>query len=70
MTDAFATTADLVTKFVRRELDPRAHLDTLLDRIERLEPKLHAFVTVYADSARAGADAAAARWNADTRWVR
>src|SRR5207253_1125340 len=56
----YATIRDIGARFRRRALSPveltRAHLD----RIEQLDPKLHAFVTVTADRALADARAAEA----------
>jgi len=54
----YATIRDIGARFRRRALSPveltRAHLE----RIEQLDPKLHAFVTVTADRALADAKAA------------
>ena len=56
----YATIRDIGARFRRRALSPveltRAHLE----RIEQLDPKLHAFVTVTADRALADAKAAEA----------
>ncbi|MBI4628939.1 MAG: amidase [Candidatus Rokubacteria bacterium] len=56
----YATIAELGARYRRRELSPvevtRAHLD----RIARLDPKLHAYVTVTAERALAEAHAAEA----------
>ena len=54
----YATIRDIGARFRRRALSPveltRAHLE----RIEKLDPTLHAFVTVTADRALADAKAA------------
>src|SRR5262245_49111533 len=42
----------------RRKVSPVEVIDTVLDRIERLNPQLNAFVTVTADEARRAARAA------------
>ena len=55
---AFATVAELSTAFARRTLSPVDVVDALLRRIERLDPKLHAFIDVYAADARLAAEAA------------
>jgi aspartyl-tRNA(Asn)/glutamyl-tRNA(Gln) amidotransferase subunit A len=44
--------ADLIR---RREVSPVAVTDAVLARIEQLEPRLNAFITVLADDARATA---------------
>src|SRR5258705_13296388 len=55
----YATIRDIGSRLRRRAISPveltRAHLE----RIEQLDPKLHAFVTVTADRALADATAAA-----------
>jgi aspartyl-tRNA(Asn)/glutamyl-tRNA(Gln) amidotransferase subunit A len=56
----FASIAELAPRLARRELSPVEVTDAALARIARLEPKLHAFITVTADSARAAARAAEA----------
>jgi aspartyl-tRNA(Asn)/glutamyl-tRNA(Gln) amidotransferase subunit A len=55
---AFAGVADLSAAFTRRALSPVDVVDALLARIEKLDPKLHAFVDVYAAEARLAAEAA------------
>jgi aspartyl-tRNA(Asn)/glutamyl-tRNA(Gln) amidotransferase subunit A len=57
---AFATIRQLGERFRRREVSPVELTDLLLARIERLEPSLHAFVTLTAERARAEARAAEA----------
>jgi len=52
--------AEAATAFRRRELSPVELTRALLERIERLEPALHAFVTVTAERALADARAAEA----------
>lgn len=61
MTDVYQTASALVGAFVHGEASPVEHVEAQLDRIARLEPKLHAFVTVFEDEAREAAAAAAAR---------
>src|SRR5262245_12791298 len=56
----YATIAELSALFRRRTLSPLELTETLLARIEKLEPTLRAFVTVTADRARADARAAEA----------
>jgi aspartyl-tRNA(Asn)/glutamyl-tRNA(Gln) amidotransferase subunit A len=55
---AFATVAELSTAFTRRTLSPVDVVDALLARIERLDPRLHAFIDLYAAEARLAAEAA------------
>src|SRR6266849_7819955 len=50
--------ADLARAIAAKRLSPVEVMDALLARIERLEPKLHAFVDVYGASARTAAEAA------------
>src|SRR5215510_923934 len=54
----YATIAELGVQFRRRTLSPVELTETLLPRIEKLEPTLHAFVTITAERARADARAA------------
>ncbi len=49
---------ELAAAFAARRLSPVEVVDALLARIARLEPRLHAFVEVYADEARLAAEAA------------
>src|SRR5215475_3250923 len=56
----YATIAELGAQFRRRTLSPVELTETLLARIEKLEPTLHAFVTITAERARADARAAEA----------
>src|SRR5262245_3519783 len=56
----YATIRDLGERFRRRALSPVELTESLLTRIEKLAPVLHAFVTLTADRARADARAAEA----------
>jgi len=56
--DAFETSRELVIRFINKNLSPRYHLDKLLNRINQLNPTLHAFIAIYEEEARADADAA------------
>ena len=56
----YAGIRELGRRFRRREISPVELTQALLERIARLEPKLHAFVTVTADRALADAKAAEA----------
>jgi aspartyl-tRNA(Asn)/glutamyl-tRNA(Gln) amidotransferase subunit A len=58
MDTAFATVSELSAAFTRRTLSPVDVVDALLARIERLNPRLHAFIDVYAGDARLAAEAA------------
>lgn len=58
---AHASIAELSGLLARRELSPIELLDTYLTRIEALEPRLHCFVEVMADSAREQAGHSQAR---------
>lgn len=61
MSDAVYTTiAELRARYRRRELSPVEVTQALIARIEKLDPALHAFVTVTADRALADARAAEA----------
>jgi aspartyl-tRNA(Asn)/glutamyl-tRNA(Gln) amidotransferase subunit A len=53
--------ASLAEKIRRREVSPVEAVDAVLDRIERLEPALNAFITVTAEPARAAAREAEAQ---------
>ena len=55
---AFATVAELSAAFTRRALSPVDVVDALLRRIDKLNPKLHAFIDVYPSDARLAAEAA------------
>jgi len=57
---AYATIADITNHYRRRALSPVELTRALLDRIERLDPTLHAFVTVTAERALADAKRAEA----------
>ncbi len=55
---AYATIRELGARYRRRELSPVEVTQALLARIEKLDPTLHAFVTLTADRALADARAA------------
>jgi aspartyl-tRNA(Asn)/glutamyl-tRNA(Gln) amidotransferase subunit A len=55
---AYATIRELGTRYRKRELSPVEVTRALLARIEKLDPALHAFVTLTADRALADARAA------------
>src|SRR5712692_10478097 len=55
---AYATIAELGARYRKRDLSPVEVTQALLARIEKLDPILHAFVTLTADSALADARAA------------
>jgi Asp-tRNA(Asn)/Glu-tRNA(Gln) amidotransferase A subunit family amidase len=55
---AYAGIRELGARYRRRELSPVEVTRALLARIEKLDPTLHAFVTVTADRALADARAA------------
>jgi aspartyl-tRNA(Asn)/glutamyl-tRNA(Gln) amidotransferase subunit A len=57
---AYATIAELAARYRRRELSPVDVTRAALARIEKLDPALHAFVTLTADRALADAHAAEA----------
>jgi aspartyl-tRNA(Asn)/glutamyl-tRNA(Gln) amidotransferase subunit A len=57
---AFAAIAELAPRLAAKELSPVELTEATLARIEQLEPKLNAFITVTADSARHAARAAEA----------
>jgi amidase len=57
---AFAPALELAAKVRAREISPPELVELYLDRIERLDPQLGAYVTVDADGARAAARAAEA----------
>ena len=52
----WAGIAELSRAFGARTLSPVDAVDALLDRIRRRNPSLHAFIAVYADDARLGAE--------------
>src|SRR6476659_7010366 len=58
MTSAFRPVHELAAEIAARRLSPVDLVDEYLTRIERLEPKLHAFVSVNAAKDRLAAEAA------------
>src|SRR5262245_25680969 len=56
---AYRSLADVSALIRQREISPVELVAACLERIERLQPKLTAFITVDADSARRAADVAA-----------
>ncbi|MBV8334736.1 MAG: amidase, partial [Alphaproteobacteria bacterium] len=61
MTDlAFTSAAELARMIARRGVSPVELVDLVLDRVERSQPVLNAFITVAAEPARAAARAAEA----------
>jgi len=59
---AFMTATEMVARFRAGELSPVTVVEEALERIARFEPTLNAFQLVDAESARAAARAAEARW--------
>src|SRR5437762_13907644 len=57
---AFTPAAELAALIARRAVSSVEIVDIVLDRIERTQPTLNAFITVCADDARAAAKAAEA----------
>ncbi len=57
---AFQSLAALSAAVASGESSPRQIVDTYLERIARFDQKLHSFIAVYAEEARAAADAAEA----------
>jgi aspartyl-tRNA(Asn)/glutamyl-tRNA(Gln) amidotransferase subunit A len=57
---AYASIAELAPRLAARELSPVELTEMVLSRIERLEPRLNAYIRVTADSAREAARAAEA----------
>src|SRR5260370_39381333 len=56
MTDlAFMPAAELAALIARRAVSPVEIVDAVLDRIDRAQPRLNAFITVCGDEARAAA---------------
>jgi aspartyl-tRNA(Asn)/glutamyl-tRNA(Gln) amidotransferase subunit A len=63
MTDlAYLTAGELAERYARRELSPLEVTRRVLERVERLEPRLNAFVVVDADRALSAAHASEERW--------
>jgi aspartyl-tRNA(Asn)/glutamyl-tRNA(Gln) amidotransferase subunit A len=58
MTSAFRPVHELAAEIAARRLSPVDLVDEYLARIERLEPRLHAFVSVNATHARLAAEGA------------
>ena len=58
MDPAFVTVAELSASLASRKVSPVDVVDGLLRRIERLNPRLGAFIDVYAQDARLAAEAA------------
>ena len=56
---AFMAATDMAAEMAAGRLSPVTVIDRFLERIERYDEKLHAYVTVYADEARQAAEAAA-----------
>ena len=59
---AFLSATELVAAYRRKTLSPVEVTTTLLQRLERLEPRINAFVLVARESALNEARAAEARW--------
>ncbi|SLN32060.1 amidase [Oceanibacterium hippocampi] len=62
----FRTAGALIRAYAAGETTPAAELEMALDRLDRFEPTLNAFMVVARDSARMAADSATARWRAGT----
>jgi aspartyl-tRNA(Asn)/glutamyl-tRNA(Gln) amidotransferase subunit A len=58
MTSAFRPVHELAAEIATRRLSPVDLVDEYLARIERLEPRLHAFVSINAGHARLAAEGA------------
>jgi aspartyl-tRNA(Asn)/glutamyl-tRNA(Gln) amidotransferase subunit A len=64
---AYTSAAELAALIARRAVSPVEAVDVVLDRIEKTQPTLNAFITVCAEEARAAAkDAEAAVMRGDT----
>src|SRR5262245_30156106 len=59
---AFASAATLLDRYRRRELSPIEATQSLLDRLEALQPKVNAFCTVGREGALAAARQSEQRW--------
>ena len=57
---AYTSAAELAAMIARRALSPAEIVDLVLDRIERTQPTINAFITICADEAREAAKAAEA----------
>jgi aspartyl-tRNA(Asn)/glutamyl-tRNA(Gln) amidotransferase subunit A len=64
LADCAAT--ELTDLYRQRRASPRESCDAVLARIERVDPRINAFVRVDRDGARAAADASTQRWQAGT----
>src|ERR1700693_6292724 len=60
MVPDFLTIAEAARRIEKKELSPTELVDSRLDRIARLDGRLHSFIRVLADEARAAARAAEA----------
>ena len=65
---AFEPVHQLRDRLTQGEITPVAIVEGYLDRIARYDAKLHAYIDVYADEARAAAHAAAAARFTASRW--
>src|SRR5947209_2921736 len=57
---AYTSAAELAALIARRAVSPVEVVDVVLDRIDKMQPTINAFITVCADEARAAAKAAEA----------
>jgi aspartyl-tRNA(Asn)/glutamyl-tRNA(Gln) amidotransferase subunit A len=60
------TAAELIEGYARKTLSPRDALDSVLARIETVNPQINAIVTMDIPAARAAADASTTRWRNGT----